>query len=257
MAGGSRRARGLLVPVIVAVVGLAAISVGQDLPNRHSIENDLTRRSSQALRDGGINGAEVSFVGRDGTVTLASPANQDRALSIVKGVNGVRVAKVVAREPAPEATVQPSPTPAPTPSAEPSATPSAEPSPSASPSASPAAPPVQAQLGALPQVTFENNSATLTPPGLAVVATIAGILKSHPTVRIRIEGHTDSRGSDASNLALSQARAVAVLNALKAQGIAADRLSAVGFGERRPKVPDTSAANRAINRRVELIVVQQ
>jgi chemotaxis protein MotB len=50
---------------------------------------------------------------------------------------------------------------------------------------------------------------------------------------------------------------VAVLNALKAQGIPADRMSAAGFGERRPKVPDTSAANRAINRRVELIVVQQ
>src|SRR5690348_11013000 len=245
MAGDSRRARGLLVPVIVAVVGLAAISVGQDVPNRHGIENDLTKRSLQALQDAGINGAEVSFVGRDGTVTLASPANQDRALSIVKGVNGVRVAKVVAREPAPEATVQPSPT------AEPTPTPSAEPSPS------PTAPPVQAQLGALPQVTFENNSATLTPQGLGVVANIAGILTSHPTVKIRIEGHTDSRGSDASNLALSQARAVAVLNALKAQGIAADRMSAVGFGERRPKVPDTSAANRAINRRVELIVVQQ
>lgn len=250
MAGDSRRARGLLVPVIVGVVGLAAISVGQDVPNRHGIENDLTKRSLHALQDAGINGAEVRFVGRDGTVTLASSAEKDRALSIVKGVNGVRVATVVAREPAPEATVQPTPTAEATPSAEPS------PSPSASPSPTPP-PLVQAQLGALPQVTFENNSATLTPQGLAVVANIAGILKSHPTVKLRIEGHTDSRGSDASNLALSQARAVAVLNALKAQGIAADRLSAVGFGERRPKVPDTSAANRAINRRVALIVVQQ
>jgi outer membrane protein OmpA-like peptidoglycan-associated protein len=106
-------------------------------------------------------------------------------------------------------------------------------------------------------VTFENDSATLTPPGQAVAANVAAILKAHPTVKIRIEGHTDSRGSDASNLTLSQARAQAVLDALKAQGIAADRMTAAGFGERRPKVPDTSDANRAINRRVELIVVQQ
>lgn len=247
MATGSRRAHGLVVPVVVGVVGLAAISVGQDIPNRHSVEDNLRERSLHALQDAGINGAEVRFVGRDGTVTLASSAGKDRALSIVRGVNGVRVAKVVAREPAPEATAEPSPTVEPTPSA--------APSPSVSPT--PAAPPIQEQLGALPTVTFENNSATLTPQGQAVIVNIAGILRSHPTVKIRIEGHTDSRGSAAANLALSQARALAVLNALKAQGIAADRLGAAGFGESRPKVPDTTDANRAINRRVELIVVQQ
>jgi outer membrane protein OmpA-like peptidoglycan-associated protein len=247
MAAESRRARGLVVPVVVGLVGLAAISAGQDVPGRHGIEGDLRERSLHALQDAGINGAEVRFVGRDGTVTLASSADKDRALSIVRGVNGVRVATVVAREPVPEATAEPSPT------AEP--TPSAEPSPSVSPT--PSAPPVQEQLGALPTVTFENNSATLTPQGQAVVVNIANILKAHPTVKIRIEGHTDSRGAAAANLKLSQLRALAVLNALKAQGIAADRILAAGFGESRPKVPDTSDANRAINRRVELIVVQQ
>jgi outer membrane protein OmpA-like peptidoglycan-associated protein len=245
MAAESRRARGLVVPIVVGVVGLVAISVGQDVPGRHSIEGDLRERSLHALQDAGINGAEVRFVGRDGTVTLASSADKDRALGIVRGVNGVRVATVVAREPVPEATAEP--------------TPGVEPSPSPSPSVSPSpsAPPVQVQLGALPTVTFENKSATLTPQGQAVVVNIANILKAHPTVKIRIEGHTDSRGSDAANLALSQARALAVLNALKAQGITADRMTAAGFGERRPKVPDTSDANRATNRRVELIVVQQ
>jgi outer membrane protein OmpA-like peptidoglycan-associated protein len=249
MATESRRRRSLVVPVVVGVVGLAAISIGQDIPSRHGIEDNLRQRSQHALQDGGINGAEVRFVGRDGTVTLASAADKDRALSIVRGVNGVRVATVVAREPVPEATAEPSPT------AE--ATPSAEPSPSPTASPTPTAPPVQEQLGALPTVTFENNSATLTPQGQAVVVNIANILKAHPTVKIRIEGHTDSRGAAAANLKLSQLRALAVLGALKAQGIAADRILAAGFGESRPKVPDTSDANRAINRRVELIVIQQ
>jgi outer membrane protein OmpA-like peptidoglycan-associated protein len=246
MAAESRRARGLVVPVVVGAVGLAAITAGQDVPGRHSVEGDLRQRSLHALQDAGINGAEVHFVGRDGTVTVSSSADKDRALGIVRGVNGVRVASVAAREPVPEATAEPSPTAEPTPSAE--ASPSVSPSPSA--------PPVQEQLGALPTVTFENDSATLTPQGQAVIVNIANILKAHPTVKIRIEGHTDSRGAAATNLALSQARAVAVLNALKAQGITADRMSAIGFGERWPKVPDSSDANRAINRRVELIVVQ-
>ena len=246
-------ARGLLVPVLVGLVGLAAISLGQDVPNRHGIEGDLGKRSLHALQAAGIEGAQVSFVGRDGTVRVASAADGDRALSIVRGVNGVRVARIeVPGGPAPAITPAITATITAT-----EAVPSPSESPSPSPSAGPSAPPVQAQLGALPQVTFENGSATLTPQGLAVLASVASILKAHPTVRIRIEGHTDSRGSDASNLALSQARAQAVLDALRAEGIAADRMSALGFGERRPKVPDTSAANRAVNRRVELIVVSQ
>jgi outer membrane protein OmpA-like peptidoglycan-associated protein len=89
---------------------------------------------------------------------------------------------------------------------------------------------VQTQLGELPQVTFLNNSATLTPEGQTVVANVAAILKANPTVRISIEGHTDTRGSEAANLTLSQARAQAVLSTLVSLGIAADRLTATGFG---------------------------
>jgi outer membrane protein OmpA-like peptidoglycan-associated protein len=255
-----RTAKSLLVPVVVGVVGLAAISVGQDVPNRHSIEGDLRDRSLHALEGAGINGAQVRFVGRDGTVTVVSGADKERALRIVRGVNGVRVARVEGPAAVPE--TPPTAPPTATPTAPSTATPTASPTPAESPSPnptespSPSGPPVQDQLGALPPLTFENNSATLTAQGQAVVASAATILKAHPTVKIRIEGHTDSRGSDASNLALSQARAQAVLDALKAQGVTADRMTAVGFGERRPKVPDTSDANRAINRRVELVVVQ-
>src|SRR5262249_289212 len=104
---------------------------------------------------------------------------------------------------------------------------------------------VQASLTALPQVTFQTASATLTPEGQAVVAQAATILAANPAVHVRIEGHTDSTGGAAANLALSQARALTVLNTLQSLGIAADRMTAIGYGSTRPKVPDTTPANMA------------
>jgi outer membrane protein OmpA-like peptidoglycan-associated protein len=114
---------------------------------------------------------------------------------------------------------------------------------------------IQTRLAALPQITFESGSATLTPEGRAAVATAATILATNPDVRVRIEGHTDSRGAASANQTLSQARAQTVLLTLQSLGIAASRMTAVGFGESRPKVPDTSDANMAINRRVEFVVL--
>lgn len=122
-------------------------------------------------------------------------------------------------------------------------------------SAAPAPPQVQSRLVALPPITFEPGSATLTAPGRAVAAEAAAILAANPAVRVRIEGHTDTDGPAAANLALSQARAQAVLAALVAAGIAPGRLTAAGFGETRPKVPDTTAENQATNRRVDFVVL--
>ncbi|MGI5180093.1 OmpA family protein [Dactylosporangium sp. CA-152071] len=115
---------------------------------------------------------------------------------------------------------------------------------------------VQTQLVALPTVEFENDKATLTQQGQAVVANVASILKANPSIRISIEGHTDSTGTEARNQTLSEARAKTVLDTLVALGIAPERLTSKGFGESRPKVPDTSDAAKAINRRVEFIVQQ-
>ncbi len=111
------------------------------------------------------------------------------------------------------------------------------------------------ELGQLPPITFANDSATLTPAAQAIVVRAAELLRLNPFVHIRIEGHTDSNGTPAANLKLSQTRAQSVLNALVALGIQADRLSAVGYGAQRPKVPDTTPAAHAINRRVEFVVV--
>jgi outer membrane protein OmpA-like peptidoglycan-associated protein len=113
---------------------------------------------------------------------------------------------------------------------------------------------VQTQLGALPTVGFENDSATLTAQGRAVVENVASILKANPNVRVSIEGHTDSTGTAERNQALSQARAKTVLDTLVSLGIDPSRMTSSGFGESRPKVPGTDDAAKAINRRVEFIV---
>jgi outer membrane protein OmpA-like peptidoglycan-associated protein len=237
-----RRRRGAWLPLGVAVLGLVVIGLLQSIPNRHTIEADLTNRSVHALRDAGLSTVDVSFTGRDGTVRAHSADDANRAAAIVRDVDGVRV---VVTEVVP---ANNEPTPAPSPA------PSAAPSPSPSPSGAPADSAVRAQLAALPRITFELGSAALTADGQAVVAKAAAVLRDNPGVRVRIEGHTDSTGNDRANQELSLARAQTVLDALVAQGVSADRLSALGFGSTRPEVPDTTLANQAINRRVAFVV---
>jgi hypothetical protein len=118
----------IAVPLSVGVVGLALIGFGQSVPNRHSIEDDLTTRSTQALQKADLVDLTVSFSGRDATITGPGPAEvAQRAESVVSAVDGVRVAKAEvacggsAAEPAPIAT----PTPIATPDATPTAAPTA------------------------------------------------------------------------------------------------------------------------------------
>jgi outer membrane protein OmpA-like peptidoglycan-associated protein len=82
-------------------------------------------------------------------------------------------------------------------------------------------------------------------------------LKENPTFKIAIHGHTDDLGDDAKNLLLSENRAKAVVEFLVQQGVTADRLSAKGFGETKPKVPNTSNENRSKNRRTEFLFVSE
>lgn len=83
---------------------------------------------------------------------------------------------------------------------------------------------------------------------------IANVLKENPDVRIKIVGHTDSDGDDASNMDLSKRRAANVKNYLvKEFGIGAERISTDGMGETQPLVPNSSVENKAKNRRVEFI----
>jgi OmpA-OmpF porin, OOP family len=104
-------------------------------------------------------------------------------------------------------------------------------------------------------VTFEHNSARLTPDSSAVLDNVAADLKKFPRLRIELQGHTDSSGPDQYNLALSQQRADAVRAHLLEQGVPATQLVAKGYGEKQPIADNKTAEGRATNRRVVMFVV--
>lgn len=103
-------------------------------------------------------------------------------------------------------------------------------------------------------VLFATDSAVVHSALRAEVASIAANLVSYPNSTIKVLGHTDNAGSAAYNAELSQRRAVAVADILIGSGVPAARLSAVGLGEDRPIAGNTTAAGRAQNRRVEIII---
>jgi len=102
-------------------------------------------------------------------------------------------------------------------------------------------------------IMFTFNRAELKPQAKAVLAEIKrAVLDPHAQSKILISGYTDDVGDPAYNLRLSEARARSVGDWLQQNGVPADRLVTKGFGKERPKVPNTNAANRAQNRRVEI-----
>ncbi len=106
-------------------------------------------------------------------------------------------------------------------------------------------------------VNFETNKATLTADAKQILDDAVSTLKSlEKNVLLRVEGHTDSRGSEAYNMALSQRRAQAVVDYLATQGIDANGLLPVGMGETQPVADNTTAAGQAANRRVDFIVTK-
>jgi outer membrane protein OmpA-like peptidoglycan-associated protein len=80
-------------------------------------------------------------------------------------------------------------------------------------------------------------------------------MKSNPTIKVTIEGHTDSVGPADYNLRLSDARANSVRDALIERDVAADRMEAIGYGESKPIASNRSRKGRAANRRVEFKIV--
>ncbi|MCK6502020.1 OmpA family protein [Myxococcota bacterium] len=110
----------------------------------------------------------------------------------------------------------------------------------------------------LDKIYFDYNKATIKSVSFSLLDEIAAVIRGNPQIkRIRIEGHTDSDGSDVYNLKLSQSRAESVRAALIERGVEADRLLAVGFGEQQPVVPNDSDDNKARNRRVEFIIIER
>ncbi|MFP5391266.1 MAG: OmpA family protein [Gammaproteobacteria bacterium] len=103
-------------------------------------------------------------------------------------------------------------------------------------------------------VLFATNQATLTPNGQAAVRKLADALAQNPNRTVLVEGFADSTGSSAHNQELSERRANAVRTALTSMGVAPERVAMRGYGEAFPVAPNDTASNRALNRRVEIIL---
>ena len=103
-------------------------------------------------------------------------------------------------------------------------------------------------------VLFDFGQYTLKPGAKEKLAKISGILISHPGLTLEVDGHTDSVGSDAVNLTLSERRADTVRTYLVSQGVAPDTITAHGFGKDKPVATNDTAAGRQLNRRVEIVV---
>uniref|UniRef100_A0A7C4CBZ8 OmpA-like domain-containing protein n=1 Tax=candidate division WOR-3 bacterium TaxID=2052148 RepID=A0A7C4CBZ8_UNCW3 len=109
----------------------------------------------------------------------------------------------------------------------------------------------------LKNIYFDFNKATIKlPQSQEALDAAAKILNDNPTIRVEIQGHTDNVGSDSYNQQLSEKRAWSVVNHLvQNHGIAAARLTAVGYGEAQPVADNSTEAGRALNRRVEFVVL--
>lgn len=104
-------------------------------------------------------------------------------------------------------------------------------------------------------ITFDTNQSAVKESFKPVLDAVAEVLNEYKSTMIQVGGHTDSTGSDQYNLLLSQNRAQSVGNVLIGFGVQPVRIDVVGFGETQPTASNASESGRAMNRRVELILL--
>ncbi len=141
-------------------------------------------------------------------------------------------------------TVEPEPAPAPAP----------EPAPA--PVVAPTPPPAKQGAIVFRNIQFDLNKATLRDESYPILDEVVDYMKANPDVKMEIQGHTCNLGTAAYNLKLSDKRANTVRDYLVGKGIAADRLTAKGYGLTTPVAPNDKEENRAKNRRVEFKPIQ-
>ncbi|MEO0119623.1 MAG: OmpA family protein, partial [candidate division WOR-3 bacterium] len=107
-------------------------------------------------------------------------------------------------------------------------------------------------------IYFEFNKATIKPESYPILDSAAQILKDNPKIKVEIQGHTDNVGSAEYNKKLSLRRAQAVVNYfVQKHGIDIKRLRAVGYGEEKPIADNATEEGRALNRRVEFVIIEE
>jgi outer membrane protein OmpA-like peptidoglycan-associated protein len=106
----------------------------------------------------------------------------------------------------------------------------------------------------LSDVLFDTAKYTLKPDAREKLAKVSGILLAYPDLKVQVEGYTDNIGGDQYNLTLSQQRGDAVRAYLVSQGVSPNNITATGYGMSNPVADNSTAAGRAQNRRVNLVV---
>lgn len=161
----------------------------------------------------------------------------------------------VVTEPAPtEETVPAEPEPVAAPAMEPAQPAQTAPAPSASPETLEQCRTNLAALSAQNGILFRSGAAVLVEGTETILASIADAINHCPDAAIDVAGHTDSDGEAEANLALSVARAEAVIAALINLGVGAERLYAIGYGESQPVADNATAVGKAQNRRIVVSV---
>ena len=108
------------------------------------------------------------------------------------------------------------------------------------------------------QVHFQHDSAEILPDSQSIIEELADLMSKRPDIKnVEVQGHTDDTGAAAYNLRLSQSRAQAVVDAIASHGVDASRMTAKGYGQEKPLVPNTTEPNRAKNRRVQVMITEQ
>ena len=113
------------------------------------------------------------------------------------------------------------------------------------------------RLELLVQVHFAPGRANILADSYPLLDEVVDAVVRFGIKRVRVEGYTDSSGTRAANVRLSQARAEAVTDYLAQKGIPRKRLEAKGFGDARPIAPNLTARGRELNRRVEIVVLER
>ena len=113
------------------------------------------------------------------------------------------------------------------------------------------------RLQAPDNITFDTNRADVKPQFEPVLQQISNSIRQYPGTVVRVEGHTDSTGSASYNQTLSENRAKSVASYLVGRGVESNRIQATGYGFSRPVADNSTAAGRAQNRRVEVLIIPQ
>jgi len=246
----------LLGLILLGALGYVCIYYFQ---HNISIQNDIDTRVKKSFDTNGLGHILVNTDGRDITLSgsVASERIKQQSEQFALKILGVRTVNnqitVAANETAADVSIPETDT---IKKAAPIAKPVVEPLPTEDTSQSAELTCQQNFNGLLAdnKIQFATNSAEIADTSHTLLLDIVSIALQCPNARIEISGHTDSRGSEEYNLNLSQTRASSVMSFLVTNGVKAERLSAVGYGETNPIADNETDVGLARNRRIEFNV---